>query len=277
MRSAMGITVSYTAAMRFLLLAVAAISASAQILPFDANGITMGHVHLNVADIDVQKKFWIEQFDAKPLAKQVAGLDGVRVPGMLIMFNKRAQTRGMTGNSMDHFGFHVRNLKEMMDRLTAAGYEVGKPFKGAEGFQNAYVTGPDHIYIEMQENVNLTVRASTNHLHYLVKDPMALRAFYLDTMGFTETTRGNYKTANAGAQNLTFGASKEEAGPTKGGPIDHVGFEIKGLEAYCKKLEGKGVKFDIPCSKNVPMGLTYAFLTDPTGTYIELTEGLTAY
>ena len=36
--------------------------------------------------------------------------------------------------------------------------------------------------------------------------------------------------------------------PTKGQTLNHVGFEVKGLEAFCKKLEATGVKFD----KNSP-------------------------
>ena len=56
---------------------------------------------------------------------------------------------------------------------------------------------------------------------------------------------------------------------------DHIGFEIKNLEAFCKKLEASGVKFDRPYGKSQTIpGLGLAFLTDPWGTYIEINEGL---
>ena len=45
------------------------------------------------------------------------------------------------------------------------------------------------------------------------------------------------------------------------------------LEAFCKELEAAGIKFDRPYGK-LPSGFGLAFLTDPWGTYIELTEGL---
>jgi len=48
---------------------------------------------------------------------------------------------------------------------------------------------------------------------------------------------------------------------------------VQNLEAFCKALEAQGIKFDRPYSKS-PTGLGVAFLTDPWGTYIELTEGL---
>jgi catechol 2,3-dioxygenase-like lactoylglutathione lyase family enzyme len=57
--------------------------------------------------------------------------------------------------------------------------------------------------------------------------------------------------------------------------LDHIGFEVTNLEAFCKALEAKGVRFDRPYGK-LPSGFGLAFLTDPWGTYIELTEGLRA-
>jgi extradiol dioxygenase family protein len=56
--------------------------------------------------------------------------------------------------------------------------------------------------------------------------------------------------------------------------LDHIGFEVQDLEAFTKKLEAAGVKFDVSYRKIPALGLSLAFLTDPWGTYIELTEGL---
>ena len=44
-----------------LLLAVAG-PARAQLSPMNAAGITYGHVHLNVADVEVHKKLWVDMF-----------------------------------------------------------------------------------------------------------------------------------------------------------------------------------------------------------------------
>jgi hypothetical protein len=62
--------------------------------------------------------------------------------------------------------------------------------------------------------------------------------------------------------------------PTKGRALDHIGFELKNLDAFCKELEAKGVKFDQPYSKTRHRSFASAELTDPWGTSIELTEGL---
>jgi catechol 2,3-dioxygenase-like lactoylglutathione lyase family enzyme len=52
---------------------------------------------------------------------------------------------------------------------------------------------------------------------------------------------------------------------------------VKNLEAFCKKLEADGVKLEIPYREMPQLGgLKLAFLVDPEGTRIELTEGLGA-
>ena len=64
---------------------------------------------------------------------------------------------------------------------------------------------------------------------------------------------------------------------TRGRTIDHIGFEIRNLEAFCKQLEAKGIKFDTPYRDVPAIGLKIAYITDPWGTYIELTEGYDKY
>jgi predicted enzyme related to lactoylglutathione lyase len=57
--------------------------------------------------------------------------------------------------------------------------------------------------------------------------------------------------------------------------VDHVGFDVKNLEAYCKKLEANGMKLDTAYTKRPEIGLALAFITDPWGDRIELNEQLT--
>jgi extradiol dioxygenase family protein len=70
--------------------------------------------------------------------------------------------------------------------------------------------------------------------------------------------------------------NKADAAPagTRGRALDHIGFEVKNLEEFCKKLEASGIKFDRPFTRLPNSTTAIAFLTDPWGTYIELTENL---
>jgi len=230
--------------------------------------LEMGHLQLNVTDVEAQTKFWVSQFDARPLS--IKGVEGVSVPGMLILFTRATPTHLSDKTVLDHFGFKVRSRDEMVRSCRAAGYVVSKEFIGSEGFPNAYVIGPDGVNVELQEEVSLKVKAVAQHLHYLTPDYLALRAWYVDTFGMTPTHRGTHDSADIPGMNLTFAPSHARSIGSKGGIIDHVGFEVKGLEAFCGKLEAKGVKFDVPYKDG------RAFLTDPAGISIELTEGLAA-
>ena len=73
---------------------------------------------------------------------------------------------------------------------------------------------------------------------------------------------------------MRYGFGKTDPVPTKGRALDHIGFEIKNLQAYCKKLEANGVKFEEPYSKSRHAGFASAKFTDPWGVSVELTEGL---
>ena len=242
--------------------------------PNDA-GVAMGHVHLNVTDVEVQKKFWTEQFGAVPLKKP--GLQGVKIPGMLILFRQQAPTGGSEGTMMDHFGLKVPSTAEALKRARAAGIKVQSEFKGTEGFPNAYLIGPDDVKIELQEDTSLTAPAIAYHLHFMnaAGDHIKLMNWYAQTFGAVVKKRGQHDAADIPGMNLTFGVTRNPPTiGTKGRSVDHIGFEVKNLEAFCKKLEANGVKLDAAYRKLPSAGIALAFLTDPFGTYIELTEGL---
>jgi hypothetical protein len=65
--------------------------------------------------------------------------------------------------------------------------------------------------------------------------------------------------------------------PTKGRTLDHIGFEVKNLEAFCKKLEARKIKFTEPYSKTRNKSFASAAFVDPWGVSIELTEGLNRF
>ena len=253
-----------------------AVPADAQLAPPNDARVTYGHVHLNVRDIDVHKKLWVEHFGG--VVVQKGPLTAVKLPGMLIAFRQAAPTSGSAGTVMDHFGFKVRNLAEVLAAWRAAGYAVTREFVGAEGFPNAYLAGPDETRIELQEDTTLSVKASAYHLHFLTPDFVKLRDWYVDTFSLAPRKRGTIETtADAPGMNLSFATSPTPTVGTKGRTIDHIGFEVTNLEAFCKKLEARGIKFDIPYRDVPAIGLKIAYITDPSGVYIELTEGYAQY
>ena len=46
------------------------------------------------------------------------------------------------------------------------------------------------------------------------------------------------------------------------------------MDAFAAHLRSEGVSFDVEPREIARIGLKIAFITDPIGTYIEITEGL---
>ncbi len=266
--------------MKLLLAASLAVAfvgpAKPQLFPPNEAGVTMGHIHLNVRDVEAHRKLWVEQFGAVPIER--GRLQGVKIPGMLILFRRREPAGGSEGTVLDHFGLRVRNLPDVLQRWRAAGLLVQREFKGTEGFPNAYVMAPDGVKLELQQDVSLSTPAVSHHLHYYVADYGSIRDWYTKTFSLRPSHRGAHESADVPGMNLSFQPAMAPPGMgTKGRALDHIGFEVKNLEAFCQKLEAGGVKFDVPYRKVPDVGMGIAFLTDPLGVSIELTEGLESF
>jgi hypothetical protein len=101
-----------------------------------------------------------------------------------------------------------------------------------------------------------------------------MKQWYITTFGAKAAKHGPSDGADLPGVNMYFHPSTTALAGTKGRSLDHIGFEVKNLEEFTKKLEASGVKFNIPYRKVPSLNIAIAFFTDPWGTYIELTEGL---
>jgi predicted enzyme related to lactoylglutathione lyase len=54
--------------------------------------------------------------------------------------------------------------------------------------------------------------------------------------------------------------------------LDHIGFDVKDLQAFINKIEVEGLKLDEPYRKNPTPGVAITYITDPWGTRIELVQ-----
>src|SRR3954464_9407105 len=99
--------------MRWLLFLAASAPLFAQLpAPNDA-GVSMGHLHLMVADPEAQKKLWVEVLGAQPSAQNIPGVfELLRLPGMDLVVGKArtAPAEGTDGSTVSHIGFLVKDL-----------------------------------------------------------------------------------------------------------------------------------------------------------------------
>ena len=236
----------------------------------------MGHVHLAVKDVEAQKHFWIDMMGGTLVNERI------RFPGVFILLRQAEPTAPPAGSIVDHFGFVLKDLPAATAKWKANGLLVEQT--GTNPNQS-YVTAPDGIRLEVFGDPKLPVPVQMNHIHFFPpkQDIPAMQAWYAKTFGGVIGKResvarpGNFIDCDdLPGVNLSIGASETRRAPTKGRSIDHIGFEVTNLEAFAKKLEAQGIKFDQP-PRQAPNSTTkIAFITDPWGTYIELTEGLRA-
>ena len=245
--------------------------AFAQLAPPNDAGGSLGHIHLTVPDPDAQIKVWVDVLGAT--ASKDGPLNLLKLPRIFIIVTKAPATDGSDGSTANHIGFLVKDYAALKARLSAA--NIPTVFD-LEKNKQIMVTFPDKARVEFNEDASISAPVIFHHIHLTTTDPDALQAWYVKTFGAEATTRRNLPAAKIPGGEVDFLKAKDAPAPTKGRTLDHIGFEIKDLNAFCKKLTAGGVTFDMPFRDVPAIGLKIAFIVDPAGTRIELTQGLAA-
>jgi catechol 2,3-dioxygenase-like lactoylglutathione lyase family enzyme len=234
--------------------------------PNDA-GVSAGHLHMMVRDPDVHKKIWVDVLGAQVV--NAGTLELLKLPGIFLVLGKGDTADGSEGSAVDHFAFRARDLPAVKTKLAAAGVPIVR-----DDPREIVAMFPDKVKVEFYAAPTLAVPLEHFHVHFFTSDPDRLRAWYAKHFGAAATSQGNATVQ--GVPGMAFSVRKTDTpqAATKGRSLDHIGFEVKGLEAFCKKLEADGVTLDTPFRDVPRIGLKIAFVVDPAGTRIELTEGL---
>jgi catechol 2,3-dioxygenase-like lactoylglutathione lyase family enzyme len=241
--------------------------APAQLLPPNAAGVSIGHVHLTVRDIDAGERFF------KLLGGTTVSNGPLRLiefPGLYVMPRKGEPSGGSVGSTVNHFGFQVRSMKDWLPKWQAAGLKM-EPIRRPT---QVYLLTPDDVRVEILEEPSLSTPIAGHHIHFAAQDIPKMQAWYVKTFGAVPGKRAQFETADLPGINLTFSSIDTAPVTTKGRALDHIGFEVANLPAFLAKLQAAGEKIDRPYTKIPNSSVVIAFFTDPWGTYIELTEGL---
>lgn len=256
--------------------------APGQLLAARENPFAAGHHHLNVSDLEAHKRFWGELLGGELV--KFGQTDVVKLPNALLFLRVQPPVGGSAGSSVNHLGFRVPDLRGLVASLQAAGVQLITPevVAGATGAIHhnasqdvylAFAQGPDGLRVELMED-RAVPSLVAHHIHIFTPDDAAAQAWYVRHFGGRPGTRGQFRKADVPGIELTFADAGGPVAPTQGRVLDHIGFEVDDLEALCAKLERAGLQFDVPFRRIEGLDLSVAFLTDPWGTYIELTEGL---
>ena len=108
-----------------------------------------------------------------------------------------------------------------------------------------------------------------DHVHLAAPDPGAAVAWYQKYFG-GQTMAEAADRLLLGDVRIIF-SKRENALPSQGSAVDHIGFSVADLDAAMKAFQSAGVKIVTP-ARDVPGLFPLAFIEDPWGTRIEVVQ-----
>jgi catechol 2,3-dioxygenase-like lactoylglutathione lyase family enzyme len=112
-------------------------------------------------------------------------------------------------------------------------------------------------------------RPILDHVHLAAPDPAAAVAWYQRYFG-GQTMAEAADRLLIGDVRIIF-SKRENALPSQGSAVDHIGFSVADLDATMKAFESAGVKI-VTAARDVPGLFPLAFVEDPWGTRIEVVQ-----
>jgi catechol 2,3-dioxygenase-like lactoylglutathione lyase family enzyme/predicted enzyme related to lactoylglutathione lyase len=251
--------------------------------------ITYSHHHLHVTDLNAHRRFWIDGLGCAA-AGRLARIETARMSGALVLLDVKPNTGGTKGTTVNHIGFQVPDLRHAVQRVKAAGFpmvtreeitavppEAVQDDMAFNPFMETLVAmamGPEGTKVELVENPSLGVPIALHHVHFFNPAQEEMRDWYVRMFGASPGSRGKFKTAELPGVSLTVSVSPQAVVGTRGRVVDHIGFEVTQLDEFARRLEGAGARLEPPDPRFQAAGIRSAFMTDPWGTSVELTEGL---
>ena len=111
------------------------------------------HVHLFASDIDATLAFYTQWFDARVAwdgdyggARNVFVKIGI---GAIHLYEQPPRDLGR--NAVHHLGFQVVGLRDLYDRMKAAGVDLPNPIREHQGGGYFMVNAPDDVLLEVFE------------------------------------------------------------------------------------------------------------------------------
>jgi predicted enzyme related to lactoylglutathione lyase len=263
-----------------LLIAGSAASLQAQLAAPTASGVSLAVVYYTVPDVAAHKKIWADIFGAKPVL--VGKTEMLRLPGAFIVLTQGEPSMG--NPLVNHLGIWAKDLDPIRAKLTAAGIQTAPKAQ--------FVDLPNALRLEFIDDPAGPDAPAAHHIHYFVanqEDGLKARAWYVKTFGATENARRNGGVPSAlltspekwisvdftaaGGRGRGGAAAPPPPTSNKGTILDRFALEVKGIDAFVKKVESEGVKVTKPVSTNAD-GLKTAMIVDSLGNDVELIEGL---
>jgi len=235
--------------------------AHSQVLPFNDAGVTMGHHHFMVPDIDAQTAIWVDILGGEPQGNPP--LLFVKFPGTFLIISNGEATEGTRGSALDHIAFNLRDLAGARDKLAAADIDI---FNQSDARFDAIL--PGNIEVHFFSAPGLATPIEYRAMAFVSDDPEAQRAWWEDILGATTVQEGQMTVSTIPGARLFFSRAEDAVAPTRGRTLDHTGIGVADVGAFCEQIAAKGVECEML------FGGAAAMITDPGGVTIEINAGL---
>jgi catechol 2,3-dioxygenase-like lactoylglutathione lyase family enzyme len=234
---------------------LAASLGAAELAAPNPSGISAGHTHLSVPDVAKHREIW-KKLGATEHSQ--GRLQLLYFPNMYILLAERVPTSPSGDTSANHIGFTVKDYpyyRGLLDELGVTNFIV-------DDNENGQVLAdlPDGVRIEFAKNEMQAEPILFHHTHLAALDGATLRDWYVKVFGAEVGERRNLPSAVIPGGRVDFLPARGDA--------------PKGSQGTAAHVAALGLTFDRAPEYIEAIDLKIAFLTDPVGTYIEVTEGL---
>ena len=222
----------------------------------------MGHLHYVVRDVAANKAFWVALGGRSVLFNGTT--EGIVFPDVVVLLRQGEPTGGTEGSVVNHVAFRVKSVAAIEN----AGFEVeyNAQYPGVasvhtpegeriELFDDELATnlgftidggGSDAAAERHNRKIEVPIIAHHVHLNVPADQVAAAKEWYATHFGGVRGKRWRYEAVDLPGININISGVDTAQAPTRGRMLDHIGFEVTNLEAFCKKLEAAGIKFDRP-------------------------------
>jgi catechol 2,3-dioxygenase-like lactoylglutathione lyase family enzyme len=225
-------------------------------------------MHLNAADPATAVAWYVKNLGAK----NGAAPDRVVFGRTIFAFAKAENAPPSAGGAIDHIGLSVADVDATMKALQAAGAAVLAPAREAAGLPKAgFVQDPFGIKLEVLQDPDTR---GFHHIHLRVPDPDATLKWYVENFGGQRVKwKGRVDAVKYANPTVWLLADKaNDAAPSQGRAIDHLGWAVNPVDPKVADLAAKGMKTVEP---RAVRNLRVAFVEGPGGVRIEMVQGRT--
>ena len=258
--------------------------------------VSMGHVHYRVRDVEANARFWTSlggraaDVPATIAAAMAPGQPraALRFESVFVVLERGEPAGGTDGSTLAHVAFRVPRFADLEARgltvqrlaqFPGVGFVTSPEGERIELFEDAATNltftrddGQPHTPLTNRHNQPVGVPIVFHHAHlYVPAGAVAeAKAWYARAFAGVPGKRSQYDAVDLPGINFNFSAAPKPTVPTKGRAVEHLGLQVRGLEALCTRLAMMGIAFEVPYT---PAGNgAYARFVDPWGVGIELTE-----